>query len=49
MPLFELSGEAVGRTAAELLLDRLNGNADAQPVVRRIKAELRMPDLQTAQ
>ena len=49
MPLFELSGEAVGRTAAELLLDRLNGDADAQPVVRRIKAELRMPDLQTAQ
>jgi LacI family transcriptional regulator len=49
MSLFELSGEALGQTAATLLLSRLNGSADALPVVRRIKAELRMPDLQTAQ
>jgi DNA-binding LacI/PurR family transcriptional regulator len=49
IPLFELSGETVGVTAAELMLDRLNGGADALPKVRRIKAELRMPNLQTAQ
>ena len=49
MPLFELSGELVGKTAAELLLARLDGDAEVRPVVRRIKAELRMPDMQTAQ
>ena len=48
VPLFELSGETVGSTAAELLLDRLNGSADTMPVVRRIKAELHMPERQTA-
>ena len=49
MPLFELPNEMVGITAAELMLERLSGGADALPKVRRIKAELRMPDLQTAQ
>ena len=49
VPLFELSGETIGITAAELMLNRLNGGASASPKVRRIQAELRMPDLQTAQ
>ena len=49
MPLFELSSESVGRVAAELLLGRLDGGAEGRPVVRRIKAELCMPDMQTAQ
>ena len=43
-PIFELSGETVGITAAELVLERLNGGADTQPMVRRIKAELRLVD-----
>ena len=49
MPLFELPIETVGATAAQMRLDRLNGGLDALAKVRRIKAELRMPDLQTAQ
>lgn len=49
MPLFELPYETVGTTAAELMLDRLTGGADTPPKVRRIKTELRMPDLQSAQ
>lgn len=47
-PVFELSGDTVGATAAELILERLNGGADAQPMVRRIKAELRLADGQRA-
>ena len=43
-PVFELSGELVGVTAAEIVLERLNGRAGAQPMVRRIRAELRLVD-----
>lgn len=43
-PIFEISGEAVGVTAAELVLERLNGGMEALPMVRRIKAELRLVD-----
>jgi DNA-binding LacI/PurR family transcriptional regulator len=49
VPLFELPSETIGATTAQMLLERLNGGTDLAPRVRRIKAELRMPDLQTAQ
>ncbi len=43
-PILEISGETVGTTAAELILERLNGGAEAKASVRRIKAELRHVD-----
>ncbi len=49
MPLFEFSAETIGSTAAKLLLERLEGGVSLPARVRRIKAELNMPDLQTAQ
>lgn len=46
IPTIELSGEAAGVAAAELILNRLTEGAEAMPVVRRIKAELRLVDNQ---
>jgi len=40
IPTIELSGEAIGVAAAELMLSRLTEGAETLPVVRRIQAEL---------